>query len=462
MSSSVLDRMWEIPAQLASLEAQVAGLRSAQLALIGELDCLVPAGFPDAAREEVAVACRVSDTEARKRLETARALTASRPGTGAEPVLSATARALAGGEISLAHAQALAAATRALDVESARWVEVQVLADQRARTPGQLGFRARKAALQVGADRAERRSAALADRELVAFEFDGRVSFSWSMPTVDAAFVGGWLDTVSGPQGPDDQRLAAQRRADALFDLVSGALDGSSQDATGGPNRPHVEVLATHESLLDHVWHEAGSATSAGPSGWGGASVDGRSVFGAQLRQLGCDADVRVTLINEFGCILDQGRTTRVVSARLRGLLAVRDQQCRFVGCQTPPRRCHAHHIWHWADGGPTDLQNLLLLCERHHRAVHDGGWSIDLHADGTAVWTSPTGQTVATPAELDTLSLPPPLPGHDDDHCDGPWIRPGHEFFYQSRPDLDSPPPRTELALAAAAVPEPTDTPPF
>jgi hypothetical protein len=379
MRSSSVERSWEIPTELAALEAKVAGLRSAQLELIGELDRLVPSGFPDAAREEVAVACRVSDTEARKRLDTARALTAL-PETGAKPVLPATGRALADGEISLAHAQAMTAATCGLDVESARWVECTVLADPRVRTPGQVAYRARKAALEVGADRAKRRAAAQADRELLAFEFDGRVSFSWSMPTVDAAIVGGWLDGVSGRQGPDDQRPAAQRRADALFDLVTGHLDlgsdAAGEDAAGGvgPVRAHLDVLATHESLLDQVWREAGAATPAGQSaggGWTGASIDGRSVFGAQLRQLGCDADLRLTLINDFGCILDQGRTTRVVSARLRGLLVVRDQHCRFPGCQTTHRRCHAHHIRHWADGGPTDLQNLLLLCDRHHHAVH-------------------------------------------------------------------------------------------
>ncbi|HEY5334473.1 MAG TPA: DUF222 domain-containing protein [Mycobacteriales bacterium] len=438
MSSSVLDRMWEIPTELAALESRIAALRSEQLALIGELDRLVPAGFPDAAREEVAVACRISDAEARRRLDTARAVTAAPSATTAEPVLPATARALAAGEISLAHGEAMAAAVRGLDIESARWVEVQVLADPRARTPGQLAYRARQAALQVGAEQAERRATAQANRELVAWEFDGRVSFSWTMPSVDAAVVAGWLDGVSGRRGPDDQRLSAQRRADALFDVVHGALAAGSvtqsnvEAAAGRLNLPHVEVLATHESLLDQVWREAGTATPAAceGGGWAGGSIDGRSVFGAQLRQLSCDADVRVTLINEYGCILDQGRTTRVVSTRLRGLLTVRDQHCRFVGCQVPARRCHAHHVWHWSDGGPTDLSNLILLCDRHHHAVHDGGWTVDLHADGSVVWTSPTGQAIATPAELDTLALPPPEPGLDDDHLDGHWIRPGYEVY--------------------------------
>lgn len=262
MRSRLLDRVWEIPVELAALESQIVSLRFVQLQLIGELDRLVPAGFPDAARGEVSVACRMSGVEARKRLDTARATTTPPDPDGAvpEPRLAATAQALANGEVSLAHAQAMAAATDGLDVESARWVEATVLADPRARTPGQLAYRARKAALQVGAEQAERRAAAQAGRELVAFEFDGRVCFSWSMPSLDAALVAACLDGVSGRQGPDDQRLSAQRRADALFDLVTGALDrgsggsDTSGSGAGGVNLPHLDVLATHESLLDRVW----------------------------------------------------------------------------------------------------------------------------------------------------------------------------------------------------------------
>lgn len=135
-------------------------------------------------------------------------------------------------------------------------------------------------------------------------------------------------------------------------------------------------------------------------------------------------------MLNQFGCLLDQGRTRRVVSARLR------DQHCRFPGCQILARRCHAHHLWHWADGGPTDLQNLILLCDRHHHAVHDGGWAPGLHGDGTVAWTSPTGQAVTTAAEFDTLNLPPPEPDIDNDHPDGDWIRPATRSSGCPRPN--------------------------
>jgi hypothetical protein len=71
---------------------------------------------------------------------------------------------------------------------------------------------------------------------------------------------------------------------------------------------------------------------------------------------------------------LEVGRATRVVSPAQRTALAVRDGGCVFPGCDRPPGWCEAHHLRHWLHGGPTDLDNLALLCWAHHRAVHEGG----------------------------------------------------------------------------------------
>jgi hypothetical protein len=87
---------------------------------------------------------------------------------------------------------------------------------------------------------------------------------------------------------------------------------------------------------------------------------------------------------------LDVGRTTRVVQPAQRSALAVRDGGCVFPGCQRPLAWCEAHHLWHWLDGGPTDLDNLLLLCRAHHRAVHDGGWQLTRGPDGRLTATPP------------------------------------------------------------------------
>jgi hypothetical protein len=77
----------------------------------------------------------------------------------------------------------------------------------------------------------------------------------------------------------------------------------------------------------------------------------------------------------------------------LRRALLYRDRSCRFPGC--PGRFCQAHHIRHWAQGGPTTLSNLVLLCRRHHRAVHEEGYQVDRQPDGELRFCRPDGRVI-------------------------------------------------------------------
>jgi hypothetical protein len=78
------------------------------------------------------------------------------------------------------------------------------------------------------------------------------------------------------------------------------------------------------------------------------------------------------------GAVLDAGRTRRTINPAQRAALNVRDKGCVFDGCDRPPSWCQGHHIREWVrDHGPTDLDNLILLCHHHHHAVHEGGWTI-------------------------------------------------------------------------------------
>jgi 5-methylcytosine-specific restriction endonuclease McrA len=86
---------------------------------------------------------------------------------------------------------------------------------------------------------------------------------------------------------------------------------------------------------------------------------------------------------------LSVGRATRTIPAPIRTALHLRDQGCRFPGCDRPPAWTDGHHIIHWSDGGSTELENLVSLCRRHHRAVHEQGWRIRI-ADGIAVVKPP------------------------------------------------------------------------
>jgi hypothetical protein len=88
---------------------------------------------------------------------------------------------------------------------------------------------------------------------------------------------------------------------------------------------------------------------------------------------------------------LDVGRRTSVISSAMRSVI-VRDRHCRFPGCDGPHAWCDAHHIVHWADGGSIAVGNLLLLCRRHHRKVHErGGFRLEL-LDGRPVFRRPDG----------------------------------------------------------------------
>jgi len=90
-------------------------------------------------------------------------------------------------------------------------------------------------------------------------------------------------------------------------------------------------------------------------------------------RRWACDASVSRVITRGRFEPLDVGRRTPVVPAELRRAVVVRDRVCRFPGCDRPHGWCDAHHVRHWADGGPTALPNLMLLCRPHHRLVHNG-----------------------------------------------------------------------------------------
>lgn len=94
---------------------------------------------------------------------------------------------------------------------------------------------------------------------------------------------------------------------------------------------------------------------------------------------------------------------TRVaVPPSIRRALQARDRSCRFPGCTA--RRCDAHHVEHWVDGGATSLENLVLLCRRHHRTVHEGGFELRQQRDGTMTFLRPNGAVLEVAPALPAL----------------------------------------------------------
>ncbi|MEX2202609.1 MAG: DUF222 domain-containing protein [Actinomycetota bacterium] len=173
-----------------------------------------------------------------------------------------------------------------------------------------------------------------------------------------------------------DLRTPAQRRADALGQLCRRWLDSQERPSVAG-ERPHVVVTIDLDSLEGRVGHRC-------------QLEDAGRITPETARRWACDANVTRVVTDGESQPLDVGRRTKVVPAPLRRAVAVRDGGCTFPGCGRPPGWSDAHHVRHWADGGPTALENLILLCRPHHRVIHRG-FGVEM-LDGTPRFTRPDG----------------------------------------------------------------------
>jgi hypothetical protein len=189
---------------------------------------------------------------------------------------------------------------------------------------------------------------------------------------------------------PYDKRLY-----DALIELFSiGAAPGSASGGTAGGAgaggaaagraavRPRVVVHAPLELLVGCSNESVADIAGVGP------------VPAEVVRRLACDAKVDLAVEDRHGTILDQGRVRRDPTPVQRVEIDRRDKGCRFPGCSYT-EFTDVHHIQHWADGGLTNLDNLVTLCGRHHRAVHELGWSMSGDADAVLTFTAPHGRTM-------------------------------------------------------------------
>jgi 5-methylcytosine-specific restriction endonuclease McrA len=181
----------------------------------------------------------------------------------------------------------------------------------------------------------------------------------------------------------------AQQRADALALLAEAALDHGLDP--GAPGERYQVVV--------HV----DAAALADPDQLGQSVLeDGARVPAETSQRLACDASRVVMRHDEEGRTVEVGARTRTIPPALRRALHHRDQGCRFPGCRLPFGQ--GHHLHHWAQGGPTTLSNLALLCRRHHRAVHEEGYQVERQSDGALQFRRPDGKLlpdVATPAAV-------------------------------------------------------------
>ena len=172
------------------------------------------------------------------------------------------------------------------------------------------------------------------------------------------------LDSLSRREGTDDHRSTRERRADALVELARRALDSGDLPSVGG-QRPQVTLVL---DVAEPSGDEAGISVTAAHGDHTGA------LSRTAALAIACDAEVSLALRTlATGRLVALTSPQRLVPPTLRRALAARDRGCTHRGCHVPAARCHAHHLSHWADGGATTIENLALLCPRHHAAWHRG-----------------------------------------------------------------------------------------
>src|SRR2546430_3017139 len=179
---------------------------------------------------------------------------------------------------------------------------------------------------------------------------------------------------------PEETPTMAQQQADALALVAETALHHGIDPGTPG-ERYQVVVHVDVPVLAD-------------PDAPGQSVLkDGAHVSSGTAQRLACDATRVVMRHAPDGQVMEVGARTRTIPPALRRALDHRDRGCRFPGCGLPFGQ--GHHIRHWAQGEPTTLSNLALLCRRHHRAVHEEGYEMDRQPDGELSFRCPDGRLV-------------------------------------------------------------------
>ena len=157
-----------------------------------------------------------------------------------------------------------------------------------------------------------------------------------------------------------------------------GAKNATTATTSSPKARPHVSVIINLDDLTTKTGH--------------GVTERGTPLSSETVRRIACDAGVSAIFTDSKQQIVDVGREQRTFGGAIRKVLVLRDQGCRFPGCNAPPSWTDGHHIEHWVNGGTTTTSNGCLLCSRHHHYVHEAGWTITGNANNELRFTSPTG----------------------------------------------------------------------
>ncbi len=180
---------------------------------------------------------------------------------------------------------------------------------------------------------------------------------------------------------PDERRTYEQRKADAFTDVIDLAARTGELPTSRG-QKPHITVTVP----IDVLAGAAGTATTR----------YGSTLSAEAARRIACDAALTRVVLSATSRVLDVGRETRLWSPAQYKAAEQTFNGCAFPtaprqACGRPPGWCDLHHVQYWRDGGRTDQHNGVLLCRRHHDAVHHDGWTLTYDHPGQTVTVSRT-----------------------------------------------------------------------
>ena len=260
-------------------------------------------------------------------------------------------QALRSGDIGYAHVKVMA---RTADAIGKAFREQDLLPLALKHSPGKFHFKCLHYRHSVDAkgfdaeqeDLHERRTLRLSTTE------DGCLLIAGALDPVGGAVVRNALESLARPSGDQDDRTREQRLADAVVDLAESKTD------------VQLHVTSSVETLLGLIGAPGAENEFSLP------------ISASAVARWACDCSVTRVLMQD-SVVIDAGRSRRVVSGAMRKALVARDGHCQWPGCERPASWCDGHHLVHWTDGGDTDLDQVVLLCRRHHRLVHEGGWQL-------------------------------------------------------------------------------------
>jgi len=217
-------------------------------------------------------------------------------------------------------------------------------------------------------DRAQRAARDFSERPSTA----GMVEFTWRLDPEGAAVVHAVTHSAAAAPCPDhtgpDPRSPGARRAEALLTVLKRGMAAGDGVHTNGAA---TMVVRFEHGVL------TGQLTSIG------RTATGEQLGAGTLRRMACEADLVPAVYGGPSQVLDLGRAARLATRAQHLALGLRDQGCTMAGCSMPAQFCIAHHITWWSRGGNTDLDNLALLCQRHHGVVHDRDLRATIDAEG-------------------------------------------------------------------------------